>query len=74
MDETRAEDIVDGVKTAPVDSKGRVAVDALSDRSLLEEIATNLRTIVDTVDELSQSPMLASLRSGSNPLMAMFGR
>lgn len=68
------EDVLAGELSTPTDHKGRPAIDVMSNRALQEEIAANLRVIVDTVEEISKSPMIASLKSGSNPLMAMFGR
>lgn len=52
----------------------RPDIEGMSDREILVEILTNMRTVRDVVSELEKSPMIAALKSGQNPLMAMMGR
>lgn len=57
--------------TRTVDDRGRVDVFACTDRELLEEVAVNLRTIADVIGDLSESPAIAAMMGGGNPMMAM---
>jgi hypothetical protein len=50
----------------PRDDKGRVEIARLSDRELLEEIATSFRFISDAFMQMQESPMLSNM-------MRMFG-
>lgn len=50
----------------PRDEQGRVQVSHLSDRELLEEIATGFRFIGDAFLQMQESPMFANV-------MRMFG-
>lgn len=56
------------------DAKGRPLPHTMSDRDMLVEVLYHLRTVADTVEELSDSPMVRALQGGGNPLMAMIGR
>lgn len=49
------------------DDKGRVHVGQMTDRQLLEEIATNMRSTVDTVQSFVKS-------METNPMMATMAR
>lgn len=63
------------VPFAPEDSRPeRPYIEGMSDREMLVEILTNMRSVQDAVSELEKSPMIAALKSGQNPLMAMMGR
>lgn len=50
----------------PRDEKGRVEISHLSDRELLEEIATGFRFISDAFLQMQESPMIGNM-------MRMFG-
>lgn len=52
----------------------RPDIEGMSDREILVEILTNMRSVQDAVSELENTPMIAALKSGQNPLMAMMGR
>lgn len=46
-------------------------VKQMSERELLEEVVTQMRAIIETIDALSNHPMISAISSGQNPLMAM---
>lgn len=49
-------------------------VESMTDRELLEEIVTNMRTVNDVVNSLADHPMVAAIANGQNPMMALMGR
>lgn len=57
--------------TPPMDDKGRLSPEHMTERALLVELVTNLRVVVDVVDEFSDSPMVKGLMGGGNPLAAL---
>ncbi len=57
--------------TVEYDEKGRPEPVYMTDRELLLELVAHLRTLADTVTELSDSPMVRALQGGGNPLLAM---
>jgi hypothetical protein len=52
----------------------RTNIDSMTDREILVEILTHMRDVEDAIEALSESPMVAAIMSGGNPLMAMMGR
>lgn len=57
--------------TRTVDDKGRVVVQECTDRELLCEVASNLRVVADVISQLGESPAIAAMMDGGNPMMAM---
>lgn len=52
----------------------RKPVSDCSDRELLEEIATRGRQAEETIEALTQQPMIAALLEGQSPMQAMMAR
>lgn len=46
----------------------------MSDRDILEEMATNMRAVATALEALADNPMIAAIASGQNPMLAMMGR
>lgn len=49
-------------------------LDTMTDREILEEVATNMRNVAVALDALADHPMVAAIASGQNPMLAMMGR
>lgn len=64
----------EGFRMETHDEKGRPLPGTMTERDMLTEIMLALRAISDTVEELSESPMVSTLMKGGNPLMALMGR
>lgn len=58
---------------SPMDAKGRLSPEHMTDRALLVELVTHMRVLNDTVEEFSESPMVKSMTSGGSPLAALGG-
>lgn len=55
----------------PTDDRGRVQAAYCTDRELLIEMVTHMRVVSDVVSQLGESPAVAAMMGGSNPMMAM---
>ncbi len=56
-----------------VDPVIRPQIADMSDRELLEEVVTHLRTVSDVVEAFSESPMIQAIADGQNPLAILMG-
>lgn len=59
---------------ANVQHDGFPVMAEMTDREILEEMATNMRSVAVALEALADNPMIAAIANGQNPMLAMMGR